>query len=181
MTRLDPARSLIVVIDLQEKLVPAIADNEAIIDRAKILIAAAERIAAPIVVTEHVPDKIGGTLEALLPFPDGTVVVSKHHFSAADAPGFLEAVEKTGRDQVVILGTEAHVCVLQTALGVAATGRETYVVTDASGSRRHADRDAGYQRLALSGVVPVTSEMVVFEWARSGADPAFRDLHKLIK
>lgn len=181
MSRLSVSRSVVVVIDLQEKLVPAIADNKAVVTRAGIVMAAAERMAVPVIVTEHFPDKIGRTVAALEDRLGHATVLAKTHFSATDEPGFLDWLAETGRDQVIVCGTEAHVCILQTAIGIAETGRETFVVTDACGSRRHDDRDVGYQRLALSGVVPVTSEMIVFEWAKSGTDPAFRDLHKLIK
>jgi len=181
MTRLSRDRSVLVVIDLQEKLVPAIAGGAAVVDRAGILLTAAARVAVPAIVTEHVPDKIGSTVARLENCLGGARVIAKVHFAATEEPGFLDALAATGRDQVVICGTEAHVCVLQTALGIAETGRQVFVATDASGSRRDDDRDTGYRRLEMSGVVPVTSEMVVFEWAGSGVDPAFRDLHKLIK
>ena len=179
--RLDRDRSVLVVIDLQEKLVPAITGGDAVVERAGLLLQAAARVGVPAIVTEHVADKIGAAVSGLSDAIAEASVFAKSHFAATDEPGFLDLLASKRRDQVIVCGTEAHVCVLQTAIEIAASGRETFVVTDASGSRRLADRDAGYQRLVLAGVAPVTSEMVVFEWARAATDPAFRDLHRLIK
>ena len=181
MSGLVAAESVLVVVDLQEKLVPAIRDHGDVLERAEILLRAAGICGVPTVVTEHFPDKIGGTVPALMQAGVDPVVVSKSHFDACDEPDFVEAMAAVGRRQAVVCGTEAHVCVLRTALGLKGLGYDAHVGTDASGSRRESDREIGYRRLAMAGVIPVTSEMVVFEWANRGGTDQFRELLALIK
>lgn len=181
MSGLAAETSVLVVVDLQEKLVPAIRDHGDVLERAEILMRAAGICGVPAVVTEHFPDKIGGTVPALMQAGVDPLVVPKIHFDACDEPRFVETMAAMGRRQAIVCGTEAHVCVLQTALGLKGLGYDVHVVTDASGSRRESDRETGYRRLAMSGVVPVTSEMVVFEWAARGGTDLFRELLALIK
>lgn len=181
MSGLSAGASVLVVVDLQERLVPAISGREAVLARAGILMRAAGLCGVPVVVTEHFPDKIGGTVPALMQAGTDATVFAKTCFDACDEPGFAEVMAATGRRQAVVCGAEAHVCVLQTALGLKVLGYEAHVVADASGSRREADRDTGYTRLAMAGIVPVTSEMVVFEWAERGGTDRFRELLALIK
>lgn len=179
------ARAQLLVVDLQERLLPAIPRGEAVLARARILVRAATRLDVPIVVTEHCPDKIGGTaagLRAVL--PGMAQILPKTTFSAADDPVVLDALDAartSGRDQIVVCGTEAHVCVLQTALGLRSRGLEVCVVADAVASRSDDDMHAAGARLLHAGVHRVTSEMVVFEWAERADDPAFKDLLGLIK
>mgnify|MGYP000571078330 CR=1 FL=1 len=135
----------------------------------------------PVLFTEHFPEKIGATLSALTELGGSAAAFRKEHFDACDEPGFAGAMAEIGRQQVVVCGTEAHVCVLQTALGLKGLGYETYCVEDASGSRRERDREIGMRRLAAEGVIPVSSEMVVFEWAGRGGTDTFKALHSLIK
>ncbi|MEJ8574607.1 isochorismatase family protein [Microbaculum marinum] len=178
---LQAASSVLVVVDLQDRLVPAIEDHEAVVARAGILVKAAEILAIPVVFTEHFPEKIGPTVAAVTTQGPGRQVFRKEHFNACDEPGFTTLMADLGRPQAIVCGTEAHVCVLQTALGLVGLGYQTAVVEDASGSRKAPDREAGFRRLAVSGVTPVTSEMVVFEWAARGGTDDFRALHALIK
>ena len=181
MSGLDAEASVLVVVDLQEKLVPAIEHNQMVVDRTAILLKAAGILSVPVLFTEHFPEKIGATLSALTELGGGAAAFRKEHFDACDESGFAEVVAGTGRRQAVVCGTEAHVCVLQTALGLKSLGYETYCVEDASGSRKERDREVGMGRLALEGVIPVSSEMVVFEWAKRGGTNTFKALHALIK
>lgn len=181
MSGLSAEASVLVVVDLQEKLVPVIRDHGDVLERAAVLLRAARICGVPRVVTEHFADKIGGTVHALGEACAGATVVAKTHFDACDEPGFAAMFAAIGRRQAIVCGTEAHVCVLQTALGLKGLGYDVYVATDASGSRRDSDRETGYRRLAMAGVIPVTSEMVVFEWAGRGGTDRFRELLALIK
>jgi len=181
MSGLEAGASVLVVVDLQEKLVPAIDDNTSVTDRAAVLLKAASIVSVPVVFTEHFPAKIGPTLPALAGLAPGATVFHKEHFDACDEPGFANIIGGIGRRQVIVCGTEAHICVLQTAIGLNDLGYETYCVDDATGSRKARDQRAGLNRLTLEGIMPVTSEMVVFEWARRGGTDTFKALHGLIK
>jgi nicotinamidase-related amidase len=107
-------------------------------------------------------------------------VLSKTTFSAADAPGF-SALLPAGAGEILVAGCEAHVCVLQTVLGLLGSGRRVLMAADAVGSRDPADRVAGIDRARQHGAEIVTSEMVLFEWLRDARHPKFREVQKLLK
>lgn len=172
---IDPAHALLVVIDLQGRLVPAIADGEGVVAQAKRLCEAADLLGVPVLLTEQNPAGLGGTVPDLA----GREAFPKMDFDVTRAPGFLDRVP-AGAD-VILAGCEAHICVLQTALGLLGAGRRVRVVRDAVGSRRPENRDAALLRLAAQGADVVTTEMVVFEWLGSAAHPRFREVVKLVK
>jgi nicotinamidase-related amidase len=180
MGTLERGRAALVLIDLQARLLPAIAHNEHVLARALRLVEAARLLEVPVLATEHCPDRIGGTVPALAERLRPSEIHAKRAFSAAALDGFT-ALLQGGRDQLVLAGTEAHVCVLQTALGLRARGAEVVVVADAVGSRAASDLEYGLARLARSGVEVVTSEMVLFEWLGHADDPAFRAVHRLLR
>jgi nicotinamidase-related amidase len=168
---LSAGSSALLVVDLQERLMPAIAGAADVVENTSRLIQAATRLEVPVTTTEQDPDKLGPTVEplaALLPAP----AVAKSTF-AAD----LSFPTTT----VVVCGCEAHVCVQSTVLALRESGHDVAVVADAIGSRSPADRDAAVARMRAHGVDVVTTEMVVFEWLGSSRNPAFREVQKLIK
>ena len=174
-------RSVLVLIDLQTRLLPAIASGDAIIDRTEALLTVAGLVSVPAVFTEHCSEAIGGTLKSLLAISPDAEIVSKVHFDAT-AEGRLNGVlGPIGRKNVVIAGTEAHVCVLQTVLGLIASGYHVWVVSDACGSRKEADRNAANGRMAAAGAQIVTTEMVLFEWLERGDTDLFRTVLPIIK
>src|SRR4051812_1244737 len=128
-------RSILLVVDVQERLAPAISESERVVDRIAVLLRAARELDVPALATEQYSKGLGSTvasLAALLP-PDG--VVEKIHFNAALEPGFVVRLRGLDRTQIVVTGTEAHVCVLQTVLGLKAAGFDCFLVADAVGSR----------------------------------------------
>ena len=177
MPLLTLERSLVLVIDFQARLTPAIAEGEARMAAARKVLAAARLLGAPIVATEQNPKGLGPTVEGML--AEGELVLSKMTFSAVEAPGFAAAVPED-RD-IVMMGAETHVCVLQTAIDLRARGRRVCVLADAVGSRRPEDREAGLARMAREGVEILTSEMAIFEWLHSCENPRFREAIKLVR
>ena len=177
MPKLTRERSLALVVDFQSQLMPAIAEAEARMAAGRKLLEAARLVGAPIVATEQNPKGLGATVPGLL--APGDVTISKMTFSAVAAPGFAAAVP-ADRD-IVLMGAETHVCVLQTALDLRARGQRVCVVADAVGSRRESDRQAGLARMADHGVEIVTSEMAIFEWLESCEHPRFRDAIRLVR
>jgi nicotinamidase-related amidase len=170
-------RSLLLVSDMQEKLLPVIHDCDALIGSVSWLVRAAQRVGIPVAAVEQYPKGLGrltGSIRELLP---DAAVAQKTHFScvAAQCLGELPGAD---RAQIVIAGIEAHVCVLQTALELTVEGKEVYVVADAVGSRRTHDRDLALWRLRQEGVRIVSREMVVFEWLGQAGTPLFREVSR---
>lgn len=178
-------RSHLVIVDLQERLLPAIADAPAAVERTRILIAAAGQIGVPIALTEQYPKGIGHTVRAITDaLPATAAIHEKITFAASEDEGFrarIDHLRATGRNQLVICGTEAHVCVMQTALGFKRLGYEVFVVGDAVASRDPASVAYARDRLMQAGCAWVNSEMVVFEWLERAGTDLFRSAVKLIK
>ncbi len=107
------------------------------------------------------------------------MTVAKHHFDAT-ADGLINALPK-GRTRIIVAGCEAHVCVLQTAIGLLQGGLSVTLAIDAMGSRKIVDKEAAITRLNKAGADVATVEMVAFEWLRSSQHPRFRDILQMIK
>jgi nicotinamidase-related amidase len=181
--RLDRERSLLLIVDIQERLAPHILHGDALIARSAALLAAARRFGIPVVVTEHCPAQIGGIVASLRRQFDPAEVFEKTHFGATDHPEFVARLRSHGCDQIVVAGMEAHVCVLQTVLGLVANGYAVTLAGNAAGSRaaRQDDRRYALQRLRAAGAVIAGTETVLFEWTCAGDDAAFRDILALVK
>jgi len=172
---IHPEHSLLLMIDLQERLAPAIADIEKVVDNNLWLGKLARRLSVPVLATVQYPAGIGPMLPLLREQVDE--IVEKIHFSAV-ADGCLDQLKDMARPQVVLTGTEAHVCVLQTALDLREGGKEVYVVAEAVGSRRAEDRQLALERLRQEGCRIVSREMVAFEWLQRAGTDVFRDVHR---
>ncbi len=173
--------SLLLVIDVQERLSPAIGEAPRLTANILKLLKAAKRLNLPVLATEQYPRGLGRTLEEVKPLiPDGAVL-EKIHFSAMAEPGFKERLRAMGRDQIVVLGMEAHICVLQTTLELRAAGYEIFAVEDAMGSRDRRNTDLAVDRMRAAGVQAVSTEMVIFEWMRRADMDCFKELSALIK
>lgn len=178
---LRSASSLLLVVDMQERLAAAVEDRELRLTRARILIEAAASLRVPILVTEQYPEGLGPTDARLRPLPDEAVVLPKITFSAIGDEAIRAHLARADRRQIVVAGMEAHVCVLATALELRGAGFDVYVAADATGSRVEERRRLGLERMRDAGCGIVDSEMVVFEWLERGGTPEFRDLVRLIK
>ena len=176
MPALSPDRSVLLIIDLQEKLAPAIDGGAAMINTIKKLAAAADLLGVPVLATEQYPKGLGPTVAELA----GRPTILKDSFDATSAPGFFEALP-ADRPEFLLAGCEAHVCVLQTAMGLRRAGRRTILITDAVGSRKATDKAAALDRAAEEGVERVTAEMVLFEWLQDRRHPRFREILALIR
>jgi len=182
---IEARRSHLLAIDLQERLLPAIPAAPQALARTLVLIAAAEKLSIPISVTEQYPGGIGPSVAALREaLPASAAIHEKISFAASGDEALaahMNAARASGRDQLVICGTEAHVCVLQSALGFAQLGFEVFVVGDAVASRDPASVRYARDRLLQAKCGWVNSEMVVFEWMERAGTDLFRSVVKLIK
>ena len=199
---LDASESQLVLVDYQERLMPAIFEGPAALANALRLAQIAQLMEVPVWGTEQNPSRLGGNDPALRALCQKTL--AKMHFSAAEEglgewlrppakpqqggnarslPRHLQkpAQQAPERGTIVIAGCEAHVCLLQTALDLLEDEFDVWVVTDACGSRTERNRDAAFDRLAGAGAELVTTEMVVFEWLRTAEHPDFKAIHPLIK
>jgi nicotinamidase-related amidase len=177
MRTIDASASALLIVDFQARLMPAIHEGEAAVANAKRLLAAATLLEVPILFTEQNPDGLGPTVPGLT---DGHRVFEKQFFDACREPGFAGAA-LPDRPGLVVAGCEAHVCVLQTVLGLLDLGRRVYLVRDALGSRKPESKETAIRRLERHGAEAVTTEMVVFEWLATAQHPRFRDALRLLK
>lgn len=174
---IDPKHSALLIIDIQERLFPAIHEGMVLLDHADWLLQVAQCLGVPVIATEQYPKGLGPTLARLRERLTPSALVEKIHFSAAAEPG-LFAAPGGERRQFVVIGTEAHVCVLQTALDLLGQGREVFVVAEAVGSRRAEDKALALERLRQAGAQIVSREMVAFEWLQRAGTELFREISR---
>jgi nicotinamidase-related amidase len=182
--------SLLLVIDIQAKLAPAIFDAYEVVRNSVRLLEGARQLAVPTFVSEQNVKGLGPSVEAIrnaatIETTAGPRVdahfFEKTHFSCAAEPGVIDMLRSAGRTQIILTGTETHVCVLQSALGLLAAGFTVFLVADAASSRTPYNRQAAIDRLRSAGVHIVTTEMVLFEWLHRAATDEFRAMLPLIK
>jgi nicotinamidase-related amidase len=178
---LDRNRSALVIIDVQEKLFPRVHEHEKLLARIDLLISAAKLMGIPMLLTEQYPQGLGSSIEEIRRLIPEIPPLSKTEFSCVPAPGFIERLSSLGREQVVLAGIEAHICVAQTALDLASRGGKVVVAADATSSRRPVDAQIAWHRMEQSGLTLSTAEAVVFEWLRRAGTEEFRALQPKLK
>ena len=179
----DRDHSLLLMVDLQEKLLAAMGADERVqvLGAAKRLLRAATELEVPMLATEQYPKGLGATvpeLRALLPATARGF--EKTCFSCCGADGFPQALP-ADRPQVILFGIEAHVCILQTALDLLARGRQVFVVEDGTCSRHPGHKANALARLRQAGVTVTNSESVLFEWVRDARHESFKAVSALLK
>ncbi len=171
---------VLVLVDFQQRLLPAIHDVDRVMQEALRLADAARELGIRVLGTEQNPGGLGPSDPAIGSRCDA--MLHKMHFDAC-ADGLLALAREDGATptQAVVAGCEAHVCLLQTALGLLDAGLRVWVVAPACGSRRPRDHDLAMTRLRQAGAVVVSGEMVIFEWLRSCEHERFRPVLALVK
>lgn len=185
MNRMHRDRSQLLVIDVQERLLPAVQEPERVISVCRRMMQAARRLGIPMTLSEQYPQGIGPTVEPLRrEAGEGVPVLPKAHFSCVQDEGLgarFQALRAEGRNQAVLVGIESHVCVMQTALDLIAAGYGTFVIADAVSSRAFESRDLALERLRQAGAIIANAEMAIFEWLDRAGTPEFKDLLGLVK
>jgi len=174
---MERSKCSLLVVDVQARLLPAIAEGDAVLKNCIWLAGVARRLGVPIVISEQYPEGLGATVAPLVAAAGEATVVAKTHFSGV-SDGCLADTAVDQRRQVVVVGTEAHVCVLQTVLELRWLGKEVFVAADSIGSRKPSDKEAALARMRAHGVEVVTREMVAFEWLQRSATEQFRALNR---
>ncbi len=172
---------LLLIIDIQEKLVNACKDSEIIGKKALALANAIRILSIPTLVTEQYPKGLGSTIDCVKESLGAVEYVEKTSFSALREEGFAEKLAGYGKKQIILCGIEAHICVYQTCLELMEKGYEVYVVKDASSSRKEYEYLTGLDLMQAAGAHLTCVEVVLFELLGGAKHPNFKEVQQLIK
>lgn len=177
---LQPESAVLLIVDVQERLMPTIYEGDACVATIRRMIEAMRILSIPILATEQYPAGLGPTCALLREVWGEVKPIEKMRFSAC-AEGLLERFSALNRSQVIVVGIETHVCVQQTVLDLLRLGHTPYVCADAVSSRRAIDRDNAIERMRRSGAVVSTTESVIFELVGEAGTDLFKKILKLVK
>lgn len=181
---LSEKNSLLIVVDLQAKLSAAMPESEAQLTtaNARSLVEAAGLLSIPVLLTEQYPKGLGSTDPTITDLlPEGSPIFDKTGFSCCAADGFTDTVANSDRKQIILVGQEAHVCVLQTALELLHFGYQVHVVEDAICSRKAEHKFYALQRMQQQNATITNYESVLFEWVRDSTHPTFKKISGLLR
>jgi nicotinamidase-related amidase len=180
---LDSANSIVMLVDIQDRLLSAMPDGvrARMIEQISILLTAANVLDVPVMITEQYPKGLGTTDNELTKMVKSDVpIIEKTRFSCAQVEAVRLHLEKQGRNKVVLVGMETHICILQTAMDLLGMGYQVYVLEDAVSSRSKSNQYNALQRMRAGGVVITNVESSLFEWIGDAQHPEFKTLAKLI-
>lgn len=179
---LDPGKTVLVVVDIQEGFRNAIPDFAMIASRASTVVQGFQALELPVIITEQYPHGLGRTAEEVqFILPDGFEAFEKTAFSSCGSELFLEKLNDLGMRQVVMCGLETHVCVNQTAHDLIDRGFQVHILIEVVGSRFDHDKRAGFDKMNSAGVISSSAEMVLFELMRDATHEKFKEIQSLIK
>lgn len=170
----------LLIVDVQERLVRAIADHGVLLGNLARLIAGARLLDVSIVATEQYPRGLGPTVSPLRESLVGAIY-EKLTFSCGGCSELMEHLARLGTSNVLVAGIEAHVCVQQTVLDLLHAGYRVYVAADGVGSRQPVDLQWALRRMETSGAILTSVESALFEWCESAQSPKFKELSRLVK
>ncbi|HHT9951258.1 TPA: isochorismatase family protein [Legionella pneumophila] len=175
---LNRADSLLVLIDVQEKLTPAILNLDLFLARCEWLLKLARKLDVPVLASEQYPKGLGRTVSPLSSYINQEECIEKIHFSCMQEPQYINLLKGYNKSQLILIGIEAHVCVLQTAIEMKGYGFDVFVVVDGVSSRSEFDLKYGLKRMKQNGIHLITAEMVLFEWLKQAGTPEFKAISK---
>jgi len=173
--------AVLVVVDVQEAFRSRISGWDAMVGACRALVDAAELLAIPTIYTEQYPQRLGQTIAELARRGEGTLTLPKLEFSSARAAGFDDHLRRLGRDQVIVCGIEAHICVHQTIVDLVRRGNAVHAALDAISAQSPENRAIAAQRAAQDGAYASSAEMAIFELAGSADTEHFRALQQIVK
>jgi nicotinamidase-related amidase len=180
ISRLHRDDVTLLIVDVQQRLMPVIFEAERVEKNCVLLARAAQQLGVPVLITEQNPRHLGKTSNAICEVVGESPVLEKMSFSAC-TEDVLHAIENSERQTVLICGAESHVCVLQTALDLREKSYQVFAARDAISSRTFENAEIGWQRMMSAGVLPTSSESAIFEMLREAGTPEFRALLPLLK
>ena len=179
---LQPERTALVVVDLQEKLLPPIAGGERVLRNSVLLLKLASLIGLPVVLTTQYRRGLGPTVAEVTDAAPGVEPLDKVSFGCFGSPEFVARLAALGgRDQLLLAGIESHICVAQTVLGAIARGYAVHLASDAVGSRTEENRAVGIGRMEKAGALVSSTEMAIYELLGSSDGAAFKKMLPLLK
>jgi nicotinamidase-related amidase len=178
----SPQNSMLLLIDIQERLVPSVYCGDMLVFNVQRLITAANSLGTSVIVSEQYPEKLGATVPGISQILlTGTKIFTKKSFSICAVPEFSTYIENEPASKVIICGVELHVCVLQSAFDLMLLGKEVVIITDACACRFRNDYEMALRRLDSAGATLSTTETIMFEWCETANNTAFRTISKLAK
>lgn len=178
----DIASTTLCVIDIQEKLVPAIASFETIVPRQQLILKAATELKLRTIVNEQYPKGLGNTINPVRElFQPEWPVIEKMSFSAFGNDSFRSEFSKVPVNAIAIIGIETHVCVQQTAFDALNSGFEVFVLADATGSRKDSDKETSFDLMRSQGINVTSVESFLFMLMKESTHPAFKAVSKLVR
>ena len=180
---LDRSKSGLLIVDVQQKLIPLLPGKNRIVWNLGRLLSGARILEVPVAATEQYPRGLGSTIEALaVPLAEiNAPVPEKLRFSCAECAEIFVDWRDRGIDQILVAGIETHVCIMQTVLDLMSDGFELFVAVDATGSRYSVDRETALHRMESSGATLTTTEAALFEWCGVAGTEAFKSVSQLIR
>jgi nicotinamidase-related amidase len=180
---LQPDECTLLVVDIQEKLLPPIFNKEQLIRNSQLLIRLAQLLKFPVIATTQYARGLGGTVPEIASLLDGAATYDKLEFSCFGSDQFCGEMKSlpAGRNTVLVCGMEAHICVTQTVLGALNRGYLVHVASDAVGSRAESNYLIGLRRMEAAGAVISSTEMMMYELMRASGTPVFKEMLKHLK
>lgn len=172
--------TVLVIIDIQEKLFPFIAEKEKVTESIRKLIGFAEIVKMPMVLTEQYPKGLGRTVKDIKDLIPNIEPIEKVEFSCFGSDEFKNALQKLKADTLILTGIETHICVTQTAIEGSSSYR-VCVVGDATSSRNLEDKQVGLERMKQNGVTILSTEMLIYEILRKAGTNEFKEALKLVR
>jgi len=173
--------SILVIVDIQERLIPKISGRLSVSGNTITLIKSARILNIPIIVTEQYPKGLGPTIPEIKDLIIPWQPVEKICFSCFDNSNFSKKLEELGKNNLILCGIESHICITQTALDGLKSNYSVFFVKDAISSRTKNNKETGFERMTQAGATPVSTEMVVFELLREAGTDKFKQIVSLIK
>ncbi len=178
---IDRSDAVLAVIDCQEKMIPIMRHHDELVENCVKCVKGAKALGLPIIVAQENTKALGGTVKPIADAIGEYTPVDKDLFDATQQPEFMAQIQASGKKTVIMIGIQAHICLMLTALSLKARGYDVYVATDCIGSRYKSDRKEAERRMIGAGITMTTCEMALFEMVEKGSAPEFVELNKIVK
>jgi nicotinamidase-related amidase len=178
---LNLGNSVLLVIDIQVKLLNVMSEKEALLENVQKLIKGLQLLGVPIIITEQNPKGLGPTQQELIQLLPNVSPLPKFCFSCSQDKGFSDTLSKLNRRQILVCGIESHICVYQTAMELLQQGNEVQIVTDGVASRVASNKQVAISRLQAEGAKLTSTEMLLFELLKTAESPNFKEISRMIK
>ncbi|MDO4492184.1 MAG: hydrolase [Lachnospiraceae bacterium] len=179
--RADLNNTMALIIDEQVKLMPVIHESATVIRNTATLVKGLKILEVPFVITQQYTKGMGMSEQAIYEAAGTEEYLDKRSFSCWDDEGIRNAIEASGKKQILIAGVETHICLLQTAMDLIDAGYQVFVVENCVSSRKESDKNTALKRMIQMGVQPTSYESILFELMRTSTHPNFKEISKLIK